>query len=57
LFLTGEGYKSHPRQVFDPGLRYVQVYKKRDSKGKIEEISTRIVLGDEREILLLLQGA
>ena len=28
-------------------LCYVQVHKKRDSEGKIEEISTRIVLGDE----------
>jgi hypothetical protein len=38
-------------------LRYAQVHKKRGSKGKIEEITTRIVLGDEREILLLLLDA
>jgi IS1 family transposase len=53
----GRGCKPHPRQVVDPGLRYAQVHKKRDSKGKIEEITTRIVLGDEREILLLLEDA
>jgi IS1 family transposase len=50
----GRGRRPHPRQVIDPMLRYAQVHKKRDSKGKIEEITTRIVLGDEREILLLL---
>jgi hypothetical protein len=53
----GRGRRPHPIQVVDPKLRYAQVHKKRDSKGKIEEISTRIVLGDETEILLLLQDA
>lgn len=53
----GRGRRPLPKQVVDPKLRYAQVHKKRDSKGKIEEISTRIVLGDEREILLLLLDA
>jgi IS1 family transposase len=54
---SGRGRKPLPKQVVDPNLRYAQVHKKRDSKGKIEEISTRIVLGDERKILLLLLDA
>lgn len=53
----GRGRPPLPVQVVDPMLRYAQVHKKRDSKGRIEEISTRIVLGDEVQILLLLQGA
>jgi hypothetical protein len=53
----GKGRPSNPIQVVDPQLKYAQVHKKRDSKGKIEEISTRIVLGDEQAILLLLLGA
>jgi IS1 family transposase len=53
----GRGRRPLPKQVVDPNLRYAQVHKKRDSKGKIEEVSTRIVLGDEREILLLLLEA
>lgn len=53
----GRGRRPHPVQVVDPMLRYAQVHKKRDSKGRIEQISTRIVLGDETEILLLLQDA
>jgi IS1 family transposase len=53
----GRGRKPHPKQVVDPELKYVQVHKKRDAKGKIEAISTRIVLGDEREILNILHDA
>lgn len=53
----GRGRRPHPIQVVNPRLKYAQVHKKRDSKGRIEEISTRIVLGDEIEILLLLQDA
>ena len=53
----GRGRRPHPIQVVDPMLRYAQVHKKRDGKGKIEEITTRIVLGDEGEILLLLLDA
>jgi hypothetical protein len=53
----GRGRRPHPIQVVDPMLRYAQVHKKRNSKGKIEEITTRIVLGDELKILLLLLDA
>ncbi len=47
----GRGRRPLPKRIMDPALRYAQVHKKRNSKGKIEEISTRIVLGDEVEIL------
>jgi IS1 family transposase len=53
----GRGRKPKPLQLVDPQLRYAQVHKKRDAKGKLEEITTRIVLGDELDILLLLQDA
>lgn len=53
----GRGRKPNPIQVVDPDLRYAQVHKKRDKKGRLEEVSTRIVLGDELKILELLQDA
>lgn len=53
----GRGRGPLPLRVVDPNLRYAQVHKKRDSKGRIEEISTRIVLGDEVGILNLLYDA
>jgi hypothetical protein len=53
----GRGRPHKPKQIIDPDLRYVQVHKKRNSKGKIEEITTRIVLGDEVEILNLFHDA
>ena len=53
----GRGRRPHPIQVVDPALRYAQVHKKRDEKGRIEDISTRIVLGDEIQILQLLHDA
>ena len=42
----GVGRPQNPIQVVDPLLRYAQVHKERNSKGKIEKISTRIVLGE-----------
>jgi IS1 family transposase len=47
----GRGRRPGPKQVVDPALRYAQVHKQRNSKGKIESISTRIILGDEIAIL------
>jgi hypothetical protein len=40
-----------PIQIVDPQLRYAQVHKKRDDKGKIESITTRIVLGEVDHIM------
>lgn len=53
----GRGRRPRPVRVLDSGLRYAQVCKKRDDKGKIVEITTRIVLGDEVQILDLLGDA
>jgi IS1 family transposase/transposase-like protein len=47
----GRGRRPAPKRVVDPALRYAQVYKQRNSKGKIESISTRILLGDEVAML------
>lgn len=53
----GRGRPAHPKQIVDPELCYVQVHKRRDSKGKIEEISTRIILGDETKIFNIFYDA
>lgn len=49
----GRGRKPLPIKVPDPDLKYAQVVKER-TNGKITNISTRIVLGDELEILEIL---
>ena len=53
----GIGRMPHPKQVADPQLKYAQVHKQRDAKGKIEKISTRIIIGDETEILNIFYDA
>lgn len=53
----GRGRPPKPKRLVDPNLRYGQVHKKRNEKGKIEHISTRIVLGNEAQILDELQNA
>lgn len=50
---AGRGRKPLSKQVADPELKYAQVVKQREN-GKVVHISTRIVLGDELEILALL---
>ena len=54
---SGRGRPAHPKQVIDKNLSYVQVNKKRNNKGKIEKISTRIILGDETKILAVFHQA
>lgn len=54
---AGKGRPTLPKQIIDPDLKYVQVCKKRDNKGNIEEITTKIVLGDEIEVLQVLEEA
>ena len=39
----------------DEHLKYAQVYKERDSKGKLKSITTRIIKGTEAEILAIIQ--
>jgi IS1 family transposase len=53
----GRGRPPKPIKVVDPNLRYTQVHKKRDKKGRLIDITTRIVLGDEIRILQELQQA
>lgn len=57
VLYSGRGRRPHPKQVVNPDLGYVQVHKKRNDKGKIEKISTRIVLGDEEKILTTFDQA
>jgi hypothetical protein len=52
----GRGRKPLPKLVVDPQLKYAQVVKERDN-GTIVNISTRIVLGDEIEILEILENS
>jgi hypothetical protein len=54
---SGKGRPRKPKQVPMQGLRYAQVHKKRNKQGKIEKVSTRIVLGDELEILEELEAS
>lgn len=54
---SGRGRPPLPKQIIDPDLAYVQVHKKRNDKGKIEGITTRIVLGDEVKILNIFHDA
>jgi len=49
----GKGRKPLPKQTPDPELKYPQVVKEREN-GKVVRITTRIVLGDELEILEIL---
>jgi hypothetical protein len=54
---AGKGRPALPKKIVDPALKYVQVCKKRDDKGKIEAVTTKIVLGDEIEVLQVLEEA
>jgi hypothetical protein len=50
----GRGRRPHPIQVADPALKYAQVIKERKN-GKVVNVRTRIVLGDELEILDIIE--
>ena len=50
------GRKPHPKRVVDPKLKYAQLIKHREG-GKLVKTSTRIVLGDELEILGILDAS
>lgn len=53
---SGRGRPPHPIRVIAEELKYAQVFKKRDKKGKIESIETRIIKGDEAEILAIIRA-
>ena len=52
---SGRGRPPKPLRIVDEHLKYAQVYKKRNSKGKLIDISTRIIRGTEAEILAIIQ--
>ena len=54
---SGRGRPCNPIQIVDNQLLYGQVIKERNSKGKIEKVSTRILLGDESKILEILNDS
>jgi hypothetical protein len=51
----GRGRPPHPLRIVDEKLKYAQVYKQRDSKGKLKSITTRIIKGTEAEILAIIR--
>ena len=51
----GRGRPPLPKQVVDERLKYVQVYKKRDDKGKLLSITTRVIKGDEAQIMSIIR--
>lgn len=51
----GRGRRPLPARIVATELKYPQVYKQRDSKGKLKSISTRIVIGDSAEIFEIIQ--
>lgn len=52
---SGRGRPRLPLRMVDKSLKYAQVYKQRDSKGKLKSITTRIIIGDEEEIMKIIQ--
>jgi len=48
---SGRGRPRNPIRRVAEELRYAQVFKKRDKKGRIENIETRIIKGEEQKIL------
>jgi len=52
---SGRGRPPHPLKIVDEQLKYAQVYKERDSKGKLKSTATRIIKGAEAEILAIIR--
>ncbi|MCB0855114.1 MAG: hypothetical protein KDD63_22990 [Bacteroidetes bacterium] len=51
----GRGRPPLPERVVDPELKYAQVFKQRDKKGKLIKVENRIILGTEEEIVEIIQ--
>lgn len=49
----GRGRRPLAKQIPDPELKYAQVVKEREN-GKVAKITTRIVVGDELQVLSIL---
>jgi hypothetical protein len=54
---AGRGRYPHPRRLPLPGLKYVQVQKKRDDKGRLEEIKYSIVYGTAEAVGQVFENA
>lgn len=52
---SGRGRPPHPLRVVDEQLKYAQVHKERDSRGRLKSITTRIIKGTEAEILAIVR--
>ena len=51
----GRGRPPLPKRIVDETLKYAQVYKERDSKGKLKSVTTRIIKGKKEEILAIIR--
>ncbi len=51
----GRGRPRLPLRIIDKSLKYAQVYKQRDSKGKLKSITTRIIIGSKEEVMEIVQ--
>lgn len=51
----GRGRPPLPLRIVDEKLKYAQVYKQRDKKGKLKSITTRIIKGVEADILAIIR--
>lgn len=54
---SGRGRYPHPKRLPLPGLKYVQVQKKRDERGRLIEIKYSIVYGTPEEIEHVFENA
>ncbi len=51
----GRGRPRLPIRIVDVDLKYAQVYKQRDRKGKLLSITTRIIIGKEEQVMEIIQ--
>lgn len=54
---AGRGRYPHPKRMPHPDLKYVQVQKKRDEKGRLEQIKLSIIYGTQAEVEKVFQSA
>jgi len=52
---SGVGRPYNPIQIVDPKLKYAQVIKRKEN-GKLVDIEKRVILGEEQEILDIIQA-
>ena len=54
---AGRGRYPHPKRLPLPDLKYVQVQKKRDEKGRLLEIKYSVIYGTPKEIEAVFENA